>query len=880
MSTAETDAQIINPEMPDVPPHAPSKINLKDYTKPSFDVETVHLDIKLFEDYAQVDSTLEMVRQTAGDIVLFGESLELLTITMNGKALTTEDYQQEAGKLTIHNAPERATLDIQVRICPQTNTALEGLYMAGSGDDTMFVTQCEPEGFRKITFYPDRPDVLAIFTTRLEADKRYPTLLANGNLVEAGEVADAPDRHYAIWHDPTNKPSYLFACVVADLDVLTDSYTTSEGREVLLELYAKSADIDKCDVGMQALKDAMKWDEVNYGRAYDLDRYMIVAVSQFNMGAMENKGLNIFNTACVLSSPETTTDARSFSVKAIIAHEYFHNWTGNRITCRDWFQLCLKEGFTVYRDQSFSADQQSSAVQRIDDVATLRAHQFSEDAGPLAHPVRPESFVEINNFYTTTVYEKGAEIVRMIANTLGPDDFRKGTDEYFRRYDGQAVTVEDFLSALSITDDKIENFIDWYRQPGTPVVSGSQTYDSNAQTLTITLNQQTRHVKGFDAPKPLPIPVATALFDKDSGAIVAERMLLLDEATQTFVFENVASEPVVSLLRDFSAPVQLNYDYQDVDLAFLLKHETNGFNRWQVTQMLVNRILLQGQGAKSSPDVYLEALAQTLPVLAADDAMLAARLLDIPSAQELASAISKDYDPVLVKEQRDGLYKQVADKLKGQWAELYNNLPMQSYEDSAEARGIRALRNVVLDMALTVNVDDAADWAQQQYDNASCMTERFGALKAMVNHQLTGADKYLADFYERFQANDLVIDLWFSVQAAADDVTPDTVKSLLTHTDFDWNTPNRVRSVISAFSSQPTVLWTVEGLEMYTGVIKKLDDANPVLASRLLQVLARWNTLAEPRRQMAHEQLVDLQKNVSSKHVLESLESVLGAANS
>ncbi len=880
MSTAETDAQIINPEMPDVPPHAPSKINLKDYQKPSFDVETVHLDIKLFEDYAQVNSTLKMVRQTTGDIVLFGESLELLSIIMNDKALTSEHYQQEDGKLTIYEAPDEVTLDIQVRICPQTNTALEGLYMAGSGDDTMFVTQCEPEGFRKITFYPDRPDVLAIFTTRLEADKRYPTLLANGNLVEAGEVADAPERHYAIWQDPTNKPSYLFACVIADLDVLTDSYTTSEGRDVLLEVYAKSADIDKCDVGMQALKDAMKWDEVNYGRAYDLDRYMIVAVSQFNMGAMENKGLNIFNTACVLSSPETTTDARSFSVKAIIAHEYFHNWTGNRITCRDWFQLCLKEGFTVYRDQSFSADQQSSAVQRIDDVATLRAHQFAEDAGPLAHPVRPESFVEINNFYTTTVYEKGAEIVRMIANTLGPDDFRKGTDEYFRRYDGQAVTVEDFLSALSITDDKIEDFIDWYRQPGTPVVSGSQTYDSAAQTLTITLNQQTRHVKGFDAPKPLPIPVATALFDKDSGAIVAERMLLLDEATQTFVFENVASEPVVSLLRDFSAPVQLNYDYQDADLAFLLKHETNGFNRWQVTQMLVNRILLQSQGAKSSPDVYLEALAQTLPVLAADDAMLAARLLDIPSAQELASAIPQDYDPVLVKEQRDGLYQQVADKLKDQWVTLYNDLPMQSYEDSAQARGIRALRNVVLDMALTANVEGAADWAQQQYDNASCMTERFGALKAMVNHQLPKANHYLTDFYKRFQANDLVIDLWFSVQAAADDVTPDVIKSLIAHTDFDWNTPNRVRSVIGAFSSQPTVLWTAEGLKMYTDVIKKLDDANPVLASRLLQVLARWNTLAEPRRQMAHEQLTDLRKNVSSKHVLESLESVLGAANS
>ena len=878
MSATETAAQIINPDMPDVPPHAPSKIHLKDYRPPSFDVVTVDLDIKLFDDHAIVDSTLVMQRQTDGDLVLYGEALELVSIKLNDEPLASERYTQADGTLTITNAPENTKLQLQVRIHPHTNTALEGLYIAGSGDDTMFVSQCEPEGFRKITFYPDRPDVLAVFTTRLEADKRFPTLLSNGNLLEAGEVVDAPERHYAIWQDPTNKPSYLFACVIADLDVLTDSYTTSEGREVMLELYAKSEDIDKCAVGMQALKDSMQWDEVNYGRAYDLDRYMIVAVSQFNMGAMENKGLNIFNTACVLSSPETTTDSRSFSVKSIIAHEYFHNWTGNRITCRDWFQLCLKEGFTVYRDQSFSADQQSSAVQRIDDVATLRAHQFAEDAGPLAHPVRPESFVEINNFYTTTVYEKGAEIVRMIANTLGPDNFRKGTDEYFRRYDGQAVTVEDFLSALSITDSKIEDFIDWYSQPGTPVVSGHQDYDSATQTLTITLSQQTRHVSGFDAPKPLPIPVATALFDKDSGAIVAERMLLLDQSSQTFTFENVASEPVVSLLRDFSAPVQLNYDYQDEDLAFLLKYEDNGFNRWQVTQMLVNRILLQGHGAKSCPDVYLQAVAQTLPELAATDAMLAARLLDIPSAPELASAIHKDYDPELVKAQRESLYQQLAEALKDQWSELYTQLPMQAYEDSAAARGTRALRNVVLDMALTADIADAAEWAQQQYDNASCMTERFGALKAMVNHQLANADAYLADFYKRFQNNDLVIDLWFSVQASADTVTPDTIKSLLAHKDFDWNTPNRVRSVISAFTSQPTVLWTDEGLDIYIAVIKKLDDTNPVLASRLLQVLARWNTLAEPRRQMAHEQLIGLQKQATSKHVIESLNSVLGAA--
>lgn len=879
MSNTETDAQIINPDMPDVPPHAPSKIHLKDYQPPSFAVETVDLDIKLFDDHAIVDSTLRMQRQTDGDLVLYGEALELLSIKLNGEILNSERYTQTEGKLTISDAPAHSKLQLQVRIHPHSNTALEGLYIAGSGNDTMFVTQCEPEGFRKITFYPDRPDVLARFTTRLEADKRFSTLLSNGNLLEAGEVAGVPERHYAIWQDPTNKPSYLFACVIADLEVLTDSYTTSEGREVMLELYAKSEDIDKCAVGMQALKDSMQWDEVNYGRAYDLDRYMIVAVSQFNMGAMENKGLNIFNTACVLSSPETTTDARSFSVKSIIAHEYFHNWTGNRITCRDWFQLCLKEGFTVYRDQSFSADQQSSAVQRIDDVATLRAHQFAEDAGPLAHPVRPESFVEINNFYTTTVYEKGAEIVRMIANTLGPDNFRKGTDEYFRRYDGQAVTVEDFLSALSITDSKIENFIDWYRQPGTPVVSGHEDYDHTTQTLTITLSQQTRQVAGFDAPKPLPIPVATALFDKYSGAIITERLLLLDQAEQTFTFENVVSEPVVSLLRDFSAPVQLNYDYQDEDLAFLLKYETNGFNRWQVTQMLVNRILLPSQGAKSSPKIYLQALAQTLPELATTDAMLAARLLDIPSASELAAAIHKDYDPELVKAQREGLYQQLALALKDQWSELYQQLPMQAYEDSAEARGKRALRNVVLDMALTANVAGADLWAEQQYDNACCMTERFGALKAMVNHQLANAEAYLADFYQRFENNDLVVDLWFSVQASADTVTPDTIKSLLTHNDFDWNTPNRVRSVISAFTSQPTVLWTPEGLDIYIAVIKRLDDANPVLASRLLQVLARWNTLVEPRRQMAHEQLLELQKQATSKHVIESLNSVLGTAN-
>lgn len=881
MSEANNNTPIINPNMPDVPPvnptEPPTKIFLKDYQAPSFDVDTVDLDIKLFADHALVDTTLKMVRQSAGSLTLFGQDLELLSVTMNGQELSTSDYDLDEERLVIKDVPDQVKLQTQVRICPHTNTALEGLYIAGEGAETMFVTQCEPEGFRKITFYPDRPDVLATFTTRLEADKRFPTLLANGNLVEQGEVKDEQgnpsDRHYAIWEDPTKKPSYLFACVFADLDVLTDHYTTSEGREVLLELYAKSSDIDKCHVGMQALKDAMKWDEDHYGRAYDLDRYMIVAVSQFNMGAMENKGLNIFNTSCVLSSAETTTDERSFNVKAVIAHEYFHNWTGNRITCRDWFQLCLKEGFTVFRDQSFSADQQSAAVQRIDDVSMLRAHQFSEDAGPLAHPVRPESFAEINNFYTTTVYEKGAEIVRMIYNTLGPDRFRQGTDEYFSRYDGQAVTVEDFLSALSVTDISVEPFLDWYRQPGTPTVSGQHDYDSESQTLTITLSQQTRHVSGFDAPKPLPIPVATALFDRETGAILEERLLLLDQAEQSYTFDNITKMPVISLLRDFSAPVQLNFDYSDDDLAFLMTHETNGFNRWQATQILVNKILLQDKPAAR----YLEALSATMPSLIDEDAMLAARLFDIPSQRELATAMSQNYDPAVMKQKREALYSQVATHLKPQLKQWYQSLPIVTFEDTPTARGKRALRNVLLDLALSAGIDDASEWAELQYDSASCMTERLGALKAMVNHQLPSADQYLADFYDRFNDEALVIDLWFSVQAASDHVSADDVKELMSRDDFDWGTPNRVRAVVSAFAAQPDVLWTSAGLEVYTDVIGKLDELNPVLASRLLQVLARWYTLIDERKTVAHEALTNLRKKVSSKHVLESLGNVLNA---
>ncbi|WP_201543278.1 aminopeptidase N [Psychrobacter sp. H7-1] len=857
-----------------------NKIYLKDYTPPSFAVDSVHLNIKLFEDHATVDSVLNMSRQHQGDLVLFGQNMSLTAISINDQPLQPSEYQLDDTQLVIANAPDTAVVKISVRHQPQKNTELEGLYIAGEGDDVMFVTQCEPEGFRKITYYPDRPDVLSVFTTRLEADKKFPTLLANGDLIESGEVAEDSSRHYAVWHDTSKKPSYLFACVFADLAVLEDRYTTIEDREVKLEIYAKAHDIDKCHVAMQALKDSMQWDEENYGRAYDLDRYMIVAVSQFNMGAMENKGLNIFNTSCVLSSPETTTDARSFSVKSIIAHEYFHNWTGNRVTCRDWFQLCLKEGLTVFRDQSFSADHQSPAVQRIDDVSMLRAHQFSEDAGPLAHPPRPSSFVEINNFYTSTVYEKGAEVVRMLANTLG-EKYRQGTDTYFERYDGQAVTVEDWLSALSAQGKSVEHFIDWYTQPGTPEVSGHQNYQYDEQTqlgkLTVSLSQKTRQVEGYDAPKALPIPINAAVFDKRTGAIIAERLLMLDEDSQQFVFDNLATvdgaEPVLSLLRDFSAPVQMRFEHSDEDLAFLLAHETNGFNQWQSAQALVNQILLN----QKDPAVYLEAVKKAFLSLAQTDAMLAARILDIPAERELATAVNTNYKPEQMKQKWQGLKQQLADILKAQWTQIYEQLPITQYQDTPEARGQRALRNVVLDMALTAGINEAHDWAKAQYDNARCMTERLGALSAMVNHQHPDKAEMLADFYQRFNQEALVMDLWFSVQASDDNASVAEVAGLIERKDFDWGTPNRIRAVVGSFAAQPTKLWTPQGVQLYISVVRKLDETNPVLASRLLQALSRWYTLAEPMREQAKQQLQQLSSQIKSKNVTESLQTLLKA---
>ncbi|MBJ9984376.1 aminopeptidase N [Acinetobacter sp. S40] len=852
-------------------------VYLKDYQKPSFLVESVNLDIQVFDDHTVVDSTLVMKRQTAGDIVLLGRDLELKSIVLNGQSLTSEQYHLDSEQLVITDAPDDIILNTQVIIHPETNTQLEGLYKAGN----LFVTQNEPEGFRKITFYPDRPDVLAEFTTRVEADKKYPVLLANGNLLETGEAGN--NRHFAIWQDPTKKPSYLFACVIGDLAVLKDRYTTSEGRDVALEIYAIEKDIPKCHIAMEALKHSMRWDEEHYGRAYDLDNYMIVAVSQFNMGAMENKGLNIFNTSCVLADEEYTTDAAIMRVQSVIAHEYFHNWTGNRITCRDWFQLCLKEGLTVFRDQSFSEDLQSAAVQRIDDVAVLKAHQFPEDAGPLSHPPRPDHFVEINNFYTATVYEKGAEINRMMSTLLGKQKFRKGTDEYFRRYDGQAVTVEDWVDALSTGSGvDLTSFLTWYNQPGTPKLEVRGEYDAQYQTYRLSLKQSLKTHPKYPNLKAVPIPVALALFNAKTGEQytlhcpelfvdgVQDGVYLFDQDAATIEFTQVAEQPVVSLLRNFSAPVNLEFDYNDDELAFLIQYETSGFNQWQASQTLLERILLKDHDVKP----YIQAIKNTLPDLVGKDPLLASRLFDVPTEGYLGSRIDANYEPEMIQEKRNSVLETLARELGSFWKETYLSLDPSLQDDFSQAMGERALKNIMLAMMARQGDESVFELAYEQYAQTHNMSECLGALRVLVWNDAPQAQQALDDFYARYKDEALSLDQWFMVQAANPNATAETIQSLTQHSDYDLGTPNRVRAVSGGLSNNPVHAWSF-GVEHYIGLAEYFDEKNPILGSRLLQVLSRWYTLAEPQRSKVQTALKALQSRVKSKNVTETLNSIL-----
>ncbi|MFN3072393.1 aminopeptidase N [Acinetobacter sp. TY2] len=857
---------------------ADQTIYLKDYQKPAFMVDSIDLNIQVYADHTQVDSKLVMQRQAEGDLVLLGRDLELKSIAVNGQLLSENEYQLNTEQLIIQNAPADALVEITVIIHPESNTQLEGLYQA-AGD--LFVTQNEPEGFRKITFYPDRPDVLSVFTTRVEADKKFPVLLANGNLIEAGETGE--NRHYTIWKDPTKKPAYLFACVIGDLAVLKDRYTTSEGRDVALEIYAEEKDIPKCHIAMEALKHSMRWDEEHYGRPYDLDNYMIVATSAFNMGAMENKGLNIFNTSCVLADEEFTTDASIMRVQSVIAHEYFHNWTGNRITCRDWFQLCLKEGLTVFRDQSFSEDLQSAAVQRIDDVAVLKAHQFPEDSGPLSHPPRPDHFVEINNFYTATVYEKGAEINRMMATLLGKEKFRAGTDEYFKRHDGQAVTVEDWIATLTAGSGvDLSTFLTWYNQPGTPKLEVQDQYDATAQTYTLSFKQSLKAHPKYPNLKAVPIPVALALFDATTGEQlvlssdalfednVKDGMYLFDTDTASITFTNVATQPVVSLLRNFSAPVNLEFNYSDEQLAFLLRYETNGFNQWQASQTLLENILLKDHNAQ----VYLDAISAPdfLGKLISTDPLLVSRLFDVPTEGYLASRIDQNYNPLVIKEKREALLNAVATIFKGFWKNVYQVL--DEPEDFSQAMGVRAVKNIALSMMARQGDDEVFTLAEAQYRTTKNMSLRLGALKVLVWNDAPQAESALIDFYLRFKDEALSMDQWFMIQAAHPKADADTIAYLTSHPDYDLAVPNRIRSVSGGLNANPVNTWSF-GVQHFIDLAKYLDEKNPIIGSRLLQVLSRWYTLAEPQRSEVQAQLEALKPLVKSKNVSETLNSML-----
>ena len=857
---------------------ADQTVYLKDYQKPSFLVDSIHLDIQVYDEHSQVDAVLELTRQTEGDLVLLGRDLELKSLVLNGQQLSQEQYTLDPEQLVIRNAPNQIKLETSVIIHPESNTQLEGLYQAASD---LFVTQNEPEGFRKITFYPDRPDVLSVFTTRVEADKKYPVLLANGNLIEAGEAGEG--RHYTIWQDPTKKPAYLFACVIGDLAVLKDRYVTSEGRDVALEIYAEEKDIPKCHIAMEALKHSMRWDEEHYGRPYDLDNYMIVATSAFNMGAMENKGLNIFNTSCVLADEEYTTDAAIMRVQSVIAHEYFHNWTGNRITCRDWFQLCLKEGLTVFRDQSFSEDLQSAAVQRIDDVAVLKAHQFPEDSGPLSHPPRPDHFVEINNFYTATVYEKGAEINRMMATLLGKEKFRKGTDEYFERHDGQAVTVEDWVAALTAGSGvDLSNFLTWYNQPGTPKLEAEGHYDAAAQTYSLNFKQSLKAHPKYPNLKAVPIPVALALFNAATGEqlvlnsdslfenAVKDGVYLFDQDQASIVFSGLSTKPVVSLLRNFSAPVNLEFNYTDEELAFLIQYETNGFNQWQATQTLLERILLNGHDAH----IYIQAIKNTLPDLVEQDPLLASRLFDVPSEGYLGSRIDTDYEPAKIQEQRNALIDKLARELGEFCKDTYLALDPDLQKEFSQAMGVRALKNIMLSMMARQGDETAFELAYQQYEATGNMSERLGALRVLVWNDAPQAEAALHDFYQRFKDEALSLDQWFTLQAAHPCATEDTIQYLTSHVDYDLGVPNRIRSVSGGLNANPVNTWSF-GVDHFIGLAKYLDEKNPIVGSRLLQVLSRWYTLAEPQRSEVKAKLEALKPQVKSKNVSETLSSML-----
>lgn len=875
----------------------PQTIYLKDYQVPDYLIHNVELSFVLDEENTQVEACLTVQRnpqsQTSStDLLLMGENLTLESVSLNEKTLSASEYAQTAETLIIHGVPqqERFTVLIKNLIHPKLNTAFEGLYQSNE----MLCTQCEAEGFRKITYFIDRPDIMSRFKTKLIADKKkYPVLLSNGNKIDQGELTN--NRHWATWEDPFAKPCYLFALVAGRLACLEDHFVTMSGRVVTLQIYVEPNDIDKCDHAMHSLKNAMRWDEDVFGREYDLDLYMIVAVGHFNMGAMENKGLNIFNTKFVLARPETATDSDYEHIEAVIAHEYFHNWTGNRITCRDWFQLSLKEGLTVFRDQQFTADRTSTAVKRIEDVNLLRTRQFAEDAGPLAHPVRPESYIEINNFYTLTVYEKGAEVVRMLYVLLGKEDFRLGCDLYFQRHDGQAVTCDDFVQAMQDAGGRdLSQFKRWYSQAGTPQLDADELYDQNSGTLQLTLRQSCPPTPGQPEKLPYHMPVKMAFIAPNGQAADIcldglesrrETILELTEAEQKFVFSGLEHKPVISLLRGYSAPVVLKMQRSTEELAFLLKHDNDSFNRWEAAQQLSSKIILDlvkdiqsGRSLHLNPlliDTFRQILTETM-----DDLSYFALLIKVPEESYLSSQLTV-IDVEAVHHARKFVLTELATQLTAFFEQLYEEHHQpDNIANDVVAIGKRRIKNTCLSYLSLLETTESYDLSVKQFSQAANMTDQIAALSAIVNTQNPAKEDCLASFYQQWQHEALVIDKWFTIQATSETVDAFIrVQNLIQHPSFSLSSPNRVRSLIGAFSqSNPLHFHAADGsgYRFLTDQIIALNSLNPQVASRMVSALTHWRRYDQTRQQLMRNELQRIVNGANiSKDVFETVNKSL-----
>ncbi|MFH1020075.1 MAG: aminopeptidase N [Pseudomonadota bacterium] len=853
----------------------PKTILLKDYRPPAYTIEEVALSVDLFEERARVCSRLVCRRNTQAapdsPLVLQGRKLVLKGITVDGIALPPEQYRLDAESLAIPTVPERFVLTVETELYPQNNTSLDGLYRS-SGN---FCTQCEAEGFRKITYFLDRPDVLARYEITITAEQsRYPVLLANGNLLEAGPLDEG--RHYARWQDPFPKPSYLFAMVAGNLVKIADTFVTRSGRQVALEIYVEAHNRDKCAHAMASLKKAMRWDEEAFDLEYDLDQYMIVAVDDFNMGAMENKGLNVFNSKYVLARPDTATDADYEGIEAVIAHEYFHNWTGNRVTCRDWFQLSLKEGLTVFRDQQFTADQVSAAVKRIHDVRLLRNVQFPEDNGPMAHPVRPDSFMEINNFYTVTIYEKGAEIIRMLHTLLGRELFRQGLALYLTRHDGQAATTDDFVQAMAeVSGRDLIQFKRWYTQAGTPQLTVQGEYDGPAQSYTLNLGQSTPPTAGQPEKEPLHIPIALGLLDSEGREMTlacperqgeaAHGLFELRGAEESIRFNGVPEKPRLSILRNFSAPLKVVYACGEEELLFLFRHDQDPFNRWEAGQCLASRLLLglmedfRHHRPLQLDERFVAACGRLLEGDGVGDKAFLALLLTLPSEEYLAEQMEV-VDVEAIHAARTFARQTLARSLRSLWAQGYHaNRADGPYRYEPELAGRRAFRNLCLAYLVTLEDDGAVQLALAQFAGSDNMTDQMAAFAALAHSARPERQQVINDFYRQWQGDPLVLDKWFAVQATAP--LPETlaeVQGLMHHPAFQLKNPNKVRSLIGSFAaSNPRCFHEVsgKGYDFLAGQILALDPLNPQIAARLTARLGRGARYDETRRGRMRGQL-------------------------